>query len=223
MRHALPRVPLRHSFQSVNQIEALFVVFFFKRQSYLFFLIYAIIIYSDFVLSRFFVLFWLRFELKLYPSFTDLKGDGALIYPLFSFTLPIIYILWVNKVWRKSGQRVGARGLKPRYGAHGCVERFPAGMRHRLRTRRETPTPLRPGRVPDARLHAFNPNRSLGNRKHLRTNCRTVQCTGENRAPCLVLPARPAPWSGSVYPPPRRGAVQSCIVIVSLWHRYPTW
>ena len=145
MRHALPRVPLRHSFQSVNQIEALFVVFFFKRQSYLFFLIYAIIIYSDFVLSRFFVLFWLRFELKLYPSFTDLKGGGALIYPLFSFTLPIIYILWVNKVWRKSGQGVGARGLKPRYGAHDCVERFPAGMRHRLRARRETPPS--PGRA----------------------------------------------------------------------------
>lgn len=144
MRHALPRVPLHHSFQSVNQIEALFVVFFFKRQSYLFFLIYAIIIYSDFVLSRFFVLFWLRFELKRYPSFTDLKGDGALIYPLFSFTLPI-YILWVNKVWRKSGQRVGARGLKPGHGAHGCVERFPAGMRHRPRARRETPPP--PGRA----------------------------------------------------------------------------
>ena len=141
MRHALPRVPLRHSFQSVNQIEALFVVFFFKRQSYLFFLIYAIIIYSDFVLSRFFVLFWLRFELKLYPSFTDLKGGGALIYPLFSFTLPIIYILWVNKVWRKSGQRVGARGLKPGHGEHGRVERFPAVMRHRPQARRETPPP----------------------------------------------------------------------------------
>ncbi|MBQ5976323.1 MAG: hypothetical protein IJL48_11535 [Bacteroidales bacterium] len=38
----------------------------------------------------------------------------------------------------------------------------------------------------------------------------------------LVLPARPAPWSGNVYPPLWSEAVQSCIVIVSLWHRYPT-
>ncbi len=222
MRHALPRVPLHHSFQSVNQIEALFVVFFFKRQSYLFFLIYAIIIYSDFVLSRFFVLFWLRFELKLYPSFTDLKGDGALIYPLFSFTLPIIYILRVNQVWRKSSQRVGARGLKPGHGgacpcgAVACSHASPSACPSR--------DAAFPGqcRAPDGRLPAFNPNRSLGNRKLLRTNCRTVQCTGKNPAPCLVQPARPAPWSGSVYPPPRRWAVQSCIVIVSLWHRYPT-
>ena len=221
MRHALQRVPLHHSFQSVNQIEALFVVFFFKRQSYLFFLIYAIIIYSDFVLSRFFVLFWLRFELKLYPSFTDLKGDGALIYPLFSFTLPI-YILWVNKVWRKSSQRVGARGLKLGHGgawpcgAVACSHALPSAC-----PSRDAASPG-PCRVPDGRLHAFNPNRSSGNRTLLRTSCRTVQCTGENPAPCLVLPARPALWSGSVYPPPRRGAVQSCIVIVSLWHRYPT-
>ena len=144
MRHALQRVPLHHSFQSVNQIEALFVVFFFKRQSYLFFLIYAIIIYSDFVLSRFFVLFWLRFELKLYPSFTDLKGDGALIYPLFSFTLPIIYIMGKQSV-AEERPKSGREGLKPGHGAHGCVERFPAGMRHRLRARRETPPS--PGRA----------------------------------------------------------------------------
>ena len=32
----------------------------------------------------------------------------------------------------------------------------------------------------------------------------------------LVLPTRPAPWSGNVFPSLRRGAVQSCIVIVSL-------
>ncbi len=221
MRHALPRVPLHRSFQSVNQIEALLVVFFFKRQSYLFFLIYAIIIYSDFVLSRFFVLFCLRFELKLYPSFTDLKGDGALIYPLFSFTLPT-YILWVNQVWRKSGQRVRREGAEAQvWGAWLCGA---VPRRHASPSAcpsRDAASP-RSGHVPDGRLHASNPNRSSGNRKLLRTNCRTVQCTGEKPAPYLVLPTRPAPWSGSVYPPPRRGAVQSCIVIVSLWHRYPT-
>ena len=32
----------------------------------------------------------------------------------------------------------------------------------------------------------------------------------------LVLPTRPAPWSGNDFPSLRRGAVQSCIVIVSL-------
>ena len=48
-----------------------------------------------------------------------------------------------------------------------------------------------PGRELDGRLHAFNPNRSLGNRKHLRTNCRSVQCTGKN----------PAPYPCSAYPP----------------------
>jgi len=70
-----------------------------------------------------------------------------------------------------------------------------------------------PCREPDACLHAFNPNRSSGNRKHLRSNCRSVQCTGKNRAPCLVLPARPAPWSGNVYPPAtERGR--------SILHRY---
>ena len=60
------------------------------------------------------------------------------------------------------------------------------------------------------------PNRSLGNRKPLRFNCRIVQCTGITPAPYLVLPTRPAPWSGNVFPSLRRGAVQSCIVIVSL-------
>ena len=196
-------------------------MFFFKRQSYLFFLIYAIIIYSDFVLSRFFVLFWLRFELTLYPSFTDLKGGGALIYPLFSFTLPII-ILWVNKVWRKSSQGVRREGAEARAwgawlcGAVACSHASPTACQSR-----DAASPG-PCRAPDGRLPAFNPNRSLGNRKHLQSNCRIVQCSGKNPAPCLVLPARPAPWSGSVYPPPRRGAVRSCIVIVSLWHRYPT-
>ena len=171
MRHALPHVPLHHSFQSVNQIEALFVVFFFKRQSYLIFLIYAIIIYSDFVLSRFFVFFWLRFELKLYPSFTDLKGGGALIYPLFSFTLPIIYILWVNKVWRKNGQGVRREGAEAQvWGAWLCGA---VPRRHASPSACPSRDSAFPGpcRVPDGRLHAFNPNRSSGNRKHLRTNC----------------------------------------------------
>ncbi len=47
-----------------------------------------------------------------------------------------------------------------------------------------------PGRGPDGRLHAFNPNRSLGNRKLLRTNFRIVQCTGKNLAPypCSACP-----------------------------------
>ena len=221
MRHALPRVPLHRSFRSVNQIEALLVVFFFKRQSYLFFLIYAIIIYSDFVLSRFFVLFWLRFELKLYPSFTDLKGDGALIYPLFSFTLPIIYIMGKQSV-AEERPKSGREGAEARAwgawlcGAVACSHASPTAC-----PSRDAAFPG-PGRAPDGRLHAFNPNRSSGNRKHLRSNCRTVQCTGKSPAPYLVLPTRPAPWSGSVYPPPRRWAVQSCIVIVSLWHRYPT-
>ena len=222
MRHALPRVPLHRSFRSVNQIEALLVVFFFKRQSYLFFLIYAIIIYSDFVLSRFFVLFWLRFELKRYPSFTDLKGDGALIYPLFSFTLPnYIYIMGKSSVAEE----------RPKSGREGAeAQAWGAWLCGAVPRRHASPTacPSRdsafpgPCHVPDGRLHAFNPNRSLGNRKHLRTNCRTVQCTGKNPAPYLVQPTRPAPWSGNVFPPQRRGAVQSCIVIVSLWHRYPT-
>ena len=215
MRHALPRVPLRHSFQSVNQIEALFVVFFFKRQSYLFFLIYAIIIYSDFVLSRFFVLFLLRFELRLYPSFTDLKGDGALIYPLFSFTLPIIYIMGKQSV-AEERPKSGREGAEARaWGAWLCGA---VPRRHASPSACPSRDSAFPGpcRVPDGRLPAFNPNRSSGNRKLLRSNCRTVQCTGENRAPYLVQPTRPVPWSGNDPPSLRRGAVQSCIVTVSL-------
>ncbi len=157
----------------------------------------------------------------MYPSFTDLKGGGALIYPLFSFTLPI-YNIWVNKVWRKSGQGVRREGAEARaWGAWLCGA---VPRRHASPSACPSRDSAFPGpcHVPDGRLHAFNPNRSSGNRKLLGTNCRTVQYTGENRAPCLVLPTRPAPWSGSVYPLPRRGAVQSCIVIVSLWHRYPT-
>ena len=47
-----------------------------------------------------------------------------------------------------------------------------------------------PCREPDGRLHAFNSNRSSGNRKLLGSNCRTVQCTGENLAPypCSAYP-----------------------------------
>ena len=70
-----------------------------------------------------------------------------------------------------------------------------------------------PCRAPDGRLHAFNPNRSSGNRKLLQSNCRIVQCTGKNPAPYIVLPARPAPWSGNVYlPATERGR--------SILHRY---
>ncbi len=61
----------------------------------------------------------------------------------------------------------------------------------------------------------FHPNRSLGNRK-LRSNCRIVQRMGISPAPYLVQPTRPALWSGNDPPSLRRGAVQSCIVIVSL-------
>ena len=83
--------------------------------------------------------------------------------------------------------------------------------------RRHASLPAGPSRAPQTGpcagcLHAFNPNRSLGNRK-LRSNCRIVQCTGKNPAPYLVLPARPAPWSGSVsLPATERGR--------SILHRY---
>ena len=177
-------------------------MFFFKRQSYLIFLIYAIIIYSDFVLSCFFVFFWLRFELKLYPSFTDLKGDGALIYPLFSFTLPI-YILWVNQVWRKSGQRVGARGLKPRYGAHDCVERFPAGMRHRLRARRETPPS--PGRA--LRRMAVTMHLTQTGRQGTENTCGLTSelCSARGKTLPRTLFCLPALRRGAATFPPRHG------------------
>ena len=197
MRHALPRVPLHHSFQSVNQIEALFVVFFFKRQSYLFFLIYAIIIYSDFVLSRFFVLFWLRFELKLYPSFTDLKGDGALIYPLFSFTLPT-YILWVNQVWRKSGQRVRREGAEARAWGRMAVlavpvscGAVPAGMRHRPQACRETPPP--PDRAM-CRMAACMHLTQTGRQETENSYSLTAEL-------CSARGKNPAPYPCSAFPP----------------------
>ncbi len=69
-----------------------------------------------------------------------------------------------------------------------------------------------PCRAPDGRLHAFNPNRSSGNRKLLQSNCRIVQFTGKNPAPCLVLPTRPAPERQRLPPATERGR--------SILHRY---
>ena len=93
-------------------------------------------------------------------------------------------------MWRKSGQRVGARGLKPRYGAHGCVERFPAGMRHRLRARRETPpSPGRAVRRMAACMHLTQTGRQ-GTEN-------TCGLTAEQCSPR----GKPCPVPCSAYPP----------------------
>ena len=46
----------------------------------------------------------------------------------------------------------------------------------------------------------INPNRSLGNRKLLRFNCRIVQCTGITLTPYLVLPTRPCAMERQRFP-----------------------
>ncbi len=70
-----------------------------------------------------------------------------------------------------------------------------------------------PCREPDACLHAFNPNRSSGNRKLLRSNSRIVQCTGEKPCPVPCSACPPCAMERQRLPPAtERGR--------SILHRY---